>query len=136
MKQTEKKTLLYKHEAKFYHGLISLVSTAVMIFIGVVVCGAEPQIPLIFSCTIAALVALWLGHSWEEILEGMLSGIAQSLEAVMILLLIGVLIGAWGTVGTVGLAFMSIGISLGVPSPIVAGSIITGSYLGEIISPL
>ena len=128
--------MLYKHEAKFYHGLISLVSTAVLIFIGVVVCGAEPQIPLIFSCTIAALVALWLGHSWEEILEGMLSGIAQSLEAVMILLLIGVLIGAWGTVGTVGLAFMSIGISLGVPSPIVAGSIITGSYLGEIISPL
>jgi len=128
--------LLYKHEAKFYHGLISLVSTAVLIFIGVVVCGAVPQIPLIFSCTIAALVALWLGHSWEEILEGMLSGIAQSLEAVMILLLIGVLIGAWGTVGTVGLAFMSIGISLGVPSPIVAGSIITGSYLGEIISPL
>ena len=61
---------MYKHEAKFYHGLISLVSTAVMIFIGVVVCGAEPQIPLIFSCTIAALVALWLGHSWEEILEG------------------------------------------------------------------
>ena len=152
------------------------MSTAVLIFIGVVVCGAEPQIPLIFSCTIAALVALWLGHSWEEILEGMLSGIAQSLEAVMILLLIGVLIGAWiasgtvptliyyglkiitpkyflitaaftcglvsfaigtwGTVGTVGLAFMSIGIALGVPSPIVAGSIITGSYLGEIISPL
>lgn len=168
--------MLYKHEAKFYHGLISLVSTAVLIFIGVVVCGAEPQIPLIFSCTIAALVALWLGHSWEEILEGMLSGIAQSLEAVMILLLIGVLIGAWiasgtvptliyyglkiitpkyflitaaftcglvsfaigawGTVGTVGLAFMSIGIALGVPSPIVVGSIITGSYLGEIISPL
>ena len=81
------------------------MSTAVLIFIGVVVCGAEPQIPLIFSCTIAALVALWLGHSWEEILEGMLSGIAQSLEAVMILLLIGVLIGvligAWIASGTV-----------------------------------
>lgn len=176
MKQTEKKTMLHKREAKLYHGLISLTSTAVLIFIGVVLCGAEPQIPLVFSCTIAALVALWLGHSWEEILGGMLPGIEQALEAVLILLLIGVLIGAWiasgtvptliyyglkiitpkfflitaaftcgivsfaigawGTVGTVGLAFMSIGIALGVPAPLVAGSIISGSYLGEIISPL
>ena len=46
MKQTEKKTMLHKREAKLYHGLISLTSTAVLIFIGVVLCGAEPQIPL------------------------------------------------------------------------------------------
>lgn len=176
MNLTENRSVFRKKKAKFYHGLISLTSTAVLIFVGVVLCGAEPQIPLVFSCTIAALVALWLGHSWEEILEGMLSGIEQSLEAVLILLLIGVLvgtwiasgtvpaliyyglkiitpkfflitaaltcgivsfaIGAWGTVGTVGLAFMSIGIALGVPASLVAGSIISGSYLGEIISPL
>ena len=176
MNSTKNRTLFCKKEVKFYHGLISLASTAVLIFIGVVVCGAEPQIPLIFSCTIASLLSLYLGFSWEEILHGMLSGIEQALEAVIILLLIGVLvgtwiasgtvptliyyglkiitpkfflitaaftcgivsfaIGAWGTVGTVGLAFMSIGVALGVPSPIVAGSIISGSYLGEIISPL
>ena len=45
-------------------------------------------------------------------------------------------IGAWGTVGTVGIAFMGIGLALDIPAPIVAGSIISGSYMGEVCSPL
>ena len=101
MNSTKNRTLFCKKEVKFYHGLISLASTAVLIFIGVVVCGAEPQIPLIFSCTIASLLSLYLGFSWEEILHGMLSGIEQALEAVIILLLIGVLVGTWIASGTV-----------------------------------
>ena len=101
MNSTKNRTLFCKKEVKFYHGLISLASTAVLIFIGVVVCGAEPQIPLIFSCTIASLLSLYLGFSWEDILHGMLSGIEQALEAVIILLLIGVLVGTWIASGTV-----------------------------------
>lgn len=45
-------------------------------------------------------------------------------------------IGAWGTVGTVGIAFMGIGLALGIPAPAIAGSVISGSYFGEIVSPL
>ncbi|MBP3893619.1 MAG: hypothetical protein J6D34_06195 [Atopobiaceae bacterium] len=45
-------------------------------------------------------------------------------------------IGSWGTVGTVGIAFMGIGLALGVPAPAVAGCIVSGAYCGEIISPL
>lgn len=45
-------------------------------------------------------------------------------------------IGSWGTVGTIGIALMGIGVALGLPAPLVAGSVISGAYLGEIISPL
>ncbi len=45
-------------------------------------------------------------------------------------------IGSWGAVGTVGLAFMGIGLSLGLPAPLVAGAIISGSYFGGNVSPL
>lgn len=163
-------------KTRFYHALISITAMAILIFVSVIIFDAEPQIPLIFGCLIAGLVAFSIGYSWEEMLGGMIQGISQSLEAILILLLIGVLIGiwvasgtvpamiyyglqllsakyflfaaaficaiiacvigAWGTVGTVGLAFMGIGLALEIPAPIVAGSIVTGSYFGEIVSPL
>lgn len=165
-----------KRETKLYHALITVVIMVIMLFAAIVVFDAEPQIPLIFGCLVAGIVSVWIGYSWEDILEGMVEGINNSLEAILILLLIGVLvgswiasgtvpamiyyglrivspdiflpatmlictlvafaIGSWGTVGTVGLAFMGIGIALQIPTPLVAGAVISGAYMGEIVSPL
>ena len=54
----------------------------------------------------------------------------------LICLLTAFAIGSWGTVGTIGLAFMGIGLALDIPAPLVAGSVISGAYMGEVISPL
>lgn len=161
---------------RFRQAFISIASMVVLIFTCVVGFGAEPQVPLVFGTLAAGLVAAWIGYSWDEILEGMVQGIVPSLEAILILLLIGMLvgvwivsgtvptmifyglqlisarfflvttaficalvafaIGSWGTLGTVGLAFMGIGLALGIPAPAVAGCIVSGAYCGEIISPL
>lgn len=43
---------------------------------------------------------------------------------------------SWTTAGTVGIALLGIGSALGIPSPIVAGAIISGSYFGDKMSPL
>lgn len=43
---------------------------------------------------------------------------------------------SWGTCGTVGVAFMAMGISLGIPAPIVAGMVVSGAFFGDKISPL
>lgn len=43
---------------------------------------------------------------------------------------------SWTTVGTIGIALLGIGNSLGIPTPIIAGSIISGSYVGDKLSPL
>lgn len=165
-----------KRETKLYHALITVVIMVIMLFAAIVAFDAEPQIPLIFGCLVAGIVSVWIGYSWEDILEGMVEGINNSLEAILILLLIGVLvgswiasgtvpamiyyglqivspniflpatmlictlvafaIGSWGTVGTVGLAFMGIGIALQIPTPLVAGAVISGAYMGEVVSPL
>lgn len=165
-----------KHQMKLGKALVSLVAVIAVMFVSMVKFGADPQIPLTFSCLVAGLVALWAGFRWEEILEGALKGISNSLEAILILLLIGVLvgswiacgtvpamilyglqlisartflpaamvicvivafaIGSWGTVGTVGLAFMGMGLALQLPAPVIAGCIVSGAYMGEVISPL
>jgi Na+:H+ antiporter, NhaC family len=43
---------------------------------------------------------------------------------------------SWTTVGTVGVALIGIAHGLGIPTPIVAGAIISGAYFGDKISPL
>lgn len=43
---------------------------------------------------------------------------------------------SWTTAGTVGIALMGIGMSLGVPAPIIGGAIISGAYFGDKMSPL
>ncbi len=43
---------------------------------------------------------------------------------------------SWSTAGTVGIALMGIGAGLGIPSPLTAGMIVSGSYFGDKMSPL
>lgn len=43
---------------------------------------------------------------------------------------------SWGTIGTMGIAFMGIGEGLGVPAPFTAGAVVSGAYFGDKVSPL
>ncbi len=44
--------------------------------------------------------------------------------------------GAWGSAGTVGVALMGIAKILDVPEPLAAGAVISGCYVGELLSPI
>jgi NhaC family Na+:H+ antiporter len=50
---------------------------------------------------VAAVIGLRAGFSWKEIETGMLNGITNSLQAIVILLIIGILIGVWILSGVV-----------------------------------
>jgi NhaC family Na+:H+ antiporter len=43
---------------------------------------------------------------------------------------------SWSTAGTVGIALIGIGKTLGIPEGMVAGAIVSGSYFGDKLSPL
>ncbi|WP_299078384.1 Na+/H+ antiporter NhaC [uncultured Paraglaciecola sp.] len=43
---------------------------------------------------------------------------------------------SWGTVGTVGLAMMGIGVGLGIPPYLTGGAIVSGAFFGDKMSPL
>ena len=43
---------------------------------------------------------------------------------------------SWGTAGTVGLALMGIGASMGIPAPIIAGMVLSGAFFGDKMSPV
>lgn len=76
-------------------GLVAAISSGLLIF------HSEPHIPILIGALIAALIAFKTGHSWKRIEKGMLDGIANSLQAIIILLVIGILIGVWIQSGVV-----------------------------------
>lgn len=43
---------------------------------------------------------------------------------------------SWGTLGTIGIAGMGIGESMGIPAAMTAGAIVAGAYFGDKMSPL
>lgn len=43
---------------------------------------------------------------------------------------------SWGTMGTAGIAMFAVGESLGVPAGMSVGAIVSGSYLGDMVSPM
>lgn len=53
------------------------------------------HIPLILSSAAASIVATFHKYNWDDIREGMLKGIDLAMGAVLILMVIGIMIGAW-----------------------------------------
>ena len=90
-----------KKEVKFRHGMLAFGLLALVMFGCVVGLGTEPQIPMAAGCVIAGAIAMYLGNSWEEVLDGMMKGILDAMEAVLILMCIGMLVGTWIMSGTV-----------------------------------
>ena len=84
-----------------WEALISLFSLVAGISVAIAVYGTDPHISMLLGVLIAALFAWKAGYSWDTIQGGMLKGIANSLQAIVILLIIGVLIGIWILSGVV-----------------------------------
>ena len=72
----------------FHHALITVTAVILCVYFGIIHWRSEPQIPLVLACLCAGLMAFFLGYSWDEILQGMIDGIIDSLEAILILLVI------------------------------------------------
>ena len=80
--------------------LIALLAGSVALF-GDGSSGGPNQIALILAAGVAMLLGIRLGHPWAAIERGIVRGISLSLGAVLILLVVGSLIGAWILSGTV-----------------------------------
>ncbi len=161
----------------FWLAIIPLLTMIGAMAITIIKFEGSPHIPLILGAIVSAFIAWRLGHKWDEIESGIYHGIRLALPAIVIIIAVGIIIGAWigggvvatmvyyglklitpsfflvsitlitaivslaigsswSTMGTIGVAGMGIGISMGIPAPMVAGAIISGSYFGDKMSPL
>lgn len=157
--------------------LIPVFTLIISLIISLRFLGAGPHIPIVFSTSIAVIVAMKAGYKWGEIEKYIIETMGTSLQALAILLIVGVVIGtwiisgvvpsmiyyglliispkvflivaciisgivslatgsSWSTVGTIGVALIGIGQTMGIPLPMVAGATISGAYFGDKMSPL
>ncbi len=140
--------------------------------------GGANQIALMLAAFVAAVIGRFkLKVNYAEMEKGAIDSIGLAMQAMIILLVVGSLIGlwisggvvptmiyyglklinpsiflpvaciicaivslgtgsSWSTTGTVGIAFIGIGQTLGIPLGMVAGAIISGAYFGDKMSPL
>ncbi len=84
-----------------WEALISIVGLIASISLAIVKYETDPQVPILLGVMVAAIIGLRAGYSWRDIEKGMLNGIANSLQAIVILLIIGILIGVWILSGVV-----------------------------------
>ncbi|MBS3937779.1 MAG: Na+/H+ antiporter NhaC [Peptococcaceae bacterium] len=106
-------------EATIFHALIPIICVVSALSYAVLVHEAAPHIPLIFGSIIAAVVAVaMLGIPWEELEEGIKDTLSSTLQAILILMIVGTLIGLWILSGTIpamiyyGLQILSPGVFL------------------------
>jgi NhaC family Na+:H+ antiporter len=98
--------------------LIPVVFLIVALSLTIGVFKQPPHMPLIGAAAVAACVAVIFKHPWKEIQEGMVHGITLAMAAILILMVVGTMIGAWIIGGIVpsmiyyGLKVLSPGIFL------------------------
>jgi len=90
-----------KRDPYIWEALISILGLIVFISLAILRYEADPHVPILLGVLVAAAVGLRAGFSWKEIETGMLDGITNSLQAIVILAIIGILIGVWILSGVV-----------------------------------
>lgn len=157
--------------------LTFVYSRGILSVIGMPCDYGDMHMPLILSTIVASLVAAAYGWKWQVLEKGMLDAIGRPMQALLIMLAVGIMIStwiaggivpsmiyyglkiltpttfllsscilcliialatgsSWTTLGTVGLALIGIGTTLGFSPGMTAGAAIVGAYAGDKMSPL
>lgn len=172
---TESRSRQHKKPSLFT-SLIPIVTMALLLGLGYGILQVRAEVLLIASALVSGILGYSLGYDWKEMQKGIVDSVSQAMPAMLIVICVGLLIGAWiasgtipmliyyglkiispayflvtaglvcsvislftgtswGTVGTIGIAFMGIARGLGIPAAPAAAAIITGSYFGDKLSP-
>lgn len=93
-------------EPHFFIALLPIIFLVGLLYLNVKIYGEDAtygpnQIALILVAVVAGVVGLSLGYKWDKLQKGAVKSIKSALPAILILLLIGALAGAWMISGVV-----------------------------------
>lgn len=86
---------------KIWEALVPIIGMAMIIVYSMIVLEIDPHIPIVISTILAGFMALKVGCSWFEIRDGMIESIYRAVEALVIVMIVGMLIGSWVLAGSV-----------------------------------
>ncbi len=86
---------------KLYEAIATFLGLVVIMSVGIVVFEVSPHIPMFIGVIFASLMALRLGYKWDVVESMMITGISRAMQAILILMIVGMLVGAWILSGTI-----------------------------------
>lgn len=98
----EKKTRAVRRPT-FLESVIPIIAMLVILTIGKGVLGYSTEPLLIMVAAVAAFVAFRVGVTWDEMLQEISEKIAKGMPAILILICVGAMVGAWMSAGTIPL---------------------------------
>ena len=155
----------------------------IIVLLGLMMCnylldwGQDPHIPVLLAACTACFVGKFCGQKFKNMLAAGIDSISQSIEALLILIFVGCLVGSFEWCGTIpalvfyglkmftpviflpavcilcaivglslgsaytvsatlGIAFMTIGETMGISPALIAGAVLSGACTGDKFSPL
>lgn len=82
-------------EIPFGAALLPIVVMVGVMAVSIIKFEASPHVPLLIGAIVASFVALYYGYTWKTIEKGIYNGIKMALPAIVIIIMIGLTIGAW-----------------------------------------
>lgn len=89
------------NKMSFGKAMIPIVFLIVALVGTLVYFGGSPHIPILAATVVACIVAITTGYTWDELEKGMVETINGSMQAILIVGIIGMIIGTWILSGTV-----------------------------------
>ncbi|KRN02306.1 Na+ H+ antiporter NhaC [Levilactobacillus senmaizukei DSM 21775 = NBRC 103853] len=127
MSKKEKKVRV-KKEPTFIVAVLPIVAMILLLGLGYGFFHIGPEVLMLTSAAIAALIAYFLGYSWDEIQDNIVDKIAKTMPAILILIVVGFLIGTWMIGGTIPM-MIYFGLKLISPKFIIVTAFVVTSFV-------
>lgn len=89
------------NEPTLLQAIVSFLGLVIVMSVGIAIFEVPPHIPMFIGVIFASIMALYLGHTWQDIEKMMVNGISKAMPSTLILAIVGMLIGIWILSGTI-----------------------------------
>ena len=90
-----------KKPTTFLLAVLPIAAMILLLGIGYAVLGLSAEVLMLVSAAVAAVIAVYLGYTWDEIMDSIVEKLSKTMPAIFILIIVGFLIGTWMIGGTI-----------------------------------
>ena len=81
--------------------MLPILAMILLLGVGYAVMGLSPEVLMLVSAAVAAVIAVSLGYTWDDIMNSIVGKLSKTMPAIFILIIVGFLIGSWMIGGTI-----------------------------------
>ena len=97
----KKKKIREKKKPGFFLAVLPIIAMVLLLGVGYAILGLSAEVLMLASAAVAAIIAICLGYTWDDIMDSIVGKLSKTMPAIFILIIVGFLIGSWMIGGTI-----------------------------------